>query len=42
MWLYGANGLRQILKSASALRILNRVGASCLGLAGLFTLKAAR
>jgi len=41
-WLYFANGLRTQFQKPRAMRILNRVGASCLFVAGVFTARATR
>lgn len=42
LWLFFANGLRDYFRKPNALRLLNRGGASCLFIAGLFTAKATR
>lgn len=42
MWLFGANSLRSVLAGEVALRRFNRLGASCLVIAGVFTLRASR
>ena len=41
-WLFFASGLRSQFQSPKTMRLLHRIGATCLGTAGLFTLKAAR
>lgn len=42
LWLFFANGLRDYFRKPNAMRYLNRCGASCLLVAGLFTAKASR
>ncbi|RLJ51988.1 threonine/homoserine/homoserine lactone efflux protein [Litoreibacter meonggei] len=41
-WLYFANGMRTQFQRPAAMRILNRIGASCLFVAGVFTARATR
>ncbi len=41
-WLYFANGMRAQFRRPEAMRILNRIGASCLFVAGVFTARATR
>ncbi len=41
-WLLFATGLRTQFQKPKAMRLLNRVGASCLFLAGVFTLRVSR
>ncbi|MEX0277916.1 MAG: LysE family translocator [Ruegeria sp.] len=41
-WLYFASGLRSQFQKPRALRLLNRIGASCLFVAGVFTARATR
>lgn len=41
-WLFFANGLRRHFRKPSALRALNRIGASCLFVAGAFTARLSR
>ncbi len=41
-WLYFANGMRDQFRKPTAMRLVNRVGASCLFVAGIFTLRATR
>lgn len=41
-WLFFASGLRRRLQRPSIRRLLNRIGAGCLGLAGLFAIGAGR
>ncbi len=40
LWLFFANSLRRQFQKPQALRALNRVGASCLFIAGIYTAKA--
>ncbi len=42
MWLFGADNLRVVLSGATAQHIFNRCGASCLFVAGIYTLKVSR
>ncbi|MGJ8627353.1 MAG: LysE family translocator [Sulfitobacter sp.] len=42
LWLFFANGLRDYFRNPKTMRILNRSGASCLFIAGLFTARATR
>lgn len=42
LWLFGASTLRAQLRRPSAMRMVNRIGASCLFLAGLFATRASR
>jgi len=42
LWLFFANGLRDHFQKPGAMRLLNRGGASCLFVAGLFTLRVTR
>jgi len=41
-WLFFANGMRTQFQKPSAMRILNRIGASCLFVAGAFAARASR
>ncbi len=41
-WLFCANGMRTQFRKPRAMRILNRIGASCLFVAGAFTARASR
>lgn len=41
-WLFFANGLREQFQRPLVLKIANRIGASCLFVAGIFTAKASR
>ncbi len=41
-WLFFANGMRTQFQRPAAMRLLNRVGASCLFVAGVFTARATR
>lgn len=41
-WLYFANGMRAQFKKPKAMRVLNRIGASYLFMAGVFTARATR
>lgn len=41
-WLFSAHGLRTQFRKPMAMRILNRMGASCLFIAGVFTARATR
>ncbi len=41
-WLFSAHGLRTQFRKPIAMRILNRMGASCLFIAGVFTARASR
>ena len=41
-WLFSAHGLRVQFRKPMAMRILNRMGASCLFIAGVFTARATR
>lgn len=41
-WLFFANGMRAQFRKPRAMKILNRVGASCLFVAGVFTARATR
>lgn len=41
-WLYFANGLRAQFQKPGAMRLLNRIGAGCLFIAGVFTARATR
>lgn len=41
-WLFFASGLRAQFRKPGAMRALNRIGASCLFIAGVFTARAAR
>ncbi len=41
-WLFFANGMRTQFQKPAAMRLLNRVGASCLFVAGVFTARATR
>lgn len=41
-WLFFANGMRTQFQKPKAMKILNRVGASCLFVAGAFTARASR
>lgn len=42
LWLFFANGLRDHFQKPSAMRMLNRGGASCLFVAGVFTARVTR
>jgi threonine/homoserine/homoserine lactone efflux protein len=42
LWLFFANGLRDHFRKPRAMRMLNRAGASCLFIAGVFTARATR
>ena len=41
-WLFFANGLRTQFRKPKAMQLLNRIGASCLFIAGVFTARATR
>jgi len=41
-WLYFANGMRRQFQKPGAMKFLNRIGASCLFVAGVFTVRATR
>lgn len=42
VWLYGASSLRSVFNSGMRMRLVNRLGASCLFVAGMATLRVSR
>lgn len=42
IWLFGASGMRHQLRRPAAMRLVNRIGASCLFVAGFFAARASR